>query len=197
MCKRSESLGGYPTGVVMAASVFLVAIGLLASAQEPPTATPTTAPSQTAPSQLDEAGVRAAVSKRIDGSKHLDARLSAQAFSDDAIWINAFGRRLVGRAAIEKWFTEMYADPGYAQRKVLVPSEIAEIVFLRPDVAVARIFSRHGDQRLTDGTMIAERRTHNTMTLTREPDGWKVRYEIVTDERDGPAHRAAQGAAPK
>jgi hypothetical protein len=32
--------------------------------------------------------------------------------------------------------------------------------------------------------LIAERRIHNTMTLTREASGWKVRYEIVTDERD-------------
>jgi hypothetical protein len=32
--------------------------------------------------------------------------------------------------------------------------------------------------------VIAERRIHSTMTLTREASGWKARYEIVTDERD-------------
>lgn len=142
------------------------------------------APSTAEQSQFDEAGVRAAVTKRFEGSMKLDPRLSAESFAEDAVWINAFGRRVVGRAAIEKWFVDLYADPGYTQRKVFAPPEIAEIVFLRPDVAVARVFTRHGDQRLADGTVIAERRSHNTMTLTRELDGWKVRYEIVTDERD-------------
>jgi len=147
-------------------------------------ALPTAAQQSSAVQQYDEAGVRAAVTKRFEGSMKLDAALSAASFADDAIWINAFGRRVVGRVAIEKWFTELYADPGYAQRKIFAAPEIAEVVFLRPDVAVARVFTRHGDQKLPDGTVIAERRSHNTMTLTREAGGWKVRYEIVTDERE-------------
>jgi uncharacterized protein (TIGR02246 family) len=162
------------------AAVVLATSAPLAQAQTPPTA---------APSQLDEAGVRAAVTKRFEGSMKLDPRLSAESFADDAVWINAFGHRVVGRPAIEKWFVDLYVDPGYVQRKVFAPPEIAEVVFLRPDVAVARVFTRHGDQRLPDGTLIPERRSHNTMTLTREPDGWKVRYEIVTDERDRAVRR--------
>ena len=43
------------------------------------------------PESLDEAGVRAAVSKRIDGRDTFSARLSAERFADDAVWINAFG----------------------------------------------------------------------------------------------------------
>ena len=54
---------------------------------------------------------------------------------------------------------------------------------VRPDVAAIRTFTRTQGQRLSNRTVLAERRTHNTMTLTRERDGWKVRYEIVTDER--------------
>jgi uncharacterized protein (TIGR02246 family) len=149
---------------------------------------PSTAVAQTAtaPRQLpyDEAGVRAAVSKRIEGHNTFNAHLSAEPFANDAVWINAFGRRLVGRANIEKFFTELYADRGYVERDVPERPVIAEVVFLRPDVAVARVFSRSRGQRLPDGFVIAERRTHNTMTLTREVSGWKVRYEIVTDERD-------------
>jgi uncharacterized protein (TIGR02246 family) len=141
---------------------------------------------QTAPRQLpfDEAGVRAAVSKRIEGRNTLNARLSAEPFADDAVWINAFGRRLVGRANIEKFFTELYTDRGFVERDIPEQPVIAEVVFLRSDVAVARVFSRSRGQRLPGGAVIAERRTHNTMTLTREPSGWEVRYEIVTDERD-------------
>lgn len=124
------------------------------------------------------------MTNRIQGILRLDSQLSARSFSDDAIWINAFGRRVVGRAAIEKFLAGLYASTGFVQRKVYQPPEITEIVFLRPDVAVARVFTHHGEQRLPDGTMIAERRSHNTMTLTWEADGWKVRYEIVTDERE-------------
>jgi uncharacterized protein (TIGR02246 family) len=152
---------------------------------------PSVAMAQTAmaprPEPFDEAGVRAAVSKRIEGRNAFNAHLSAEPFADDAVWINAFGRRVVGRANIEKFFTELYADRGYVERDVTEQPAIAEVVFLRPDVAVARVFSRSRGQRLPDGSVIA-RRTHNTMTLTRVASGWKVRYEIVTDERE-PAKR--------
>ena len=136
------------------------------------------------PGSFDEAGVRAAIAKRIDGRNTFNAHLSAEPFADDAVWINAFGRRLVGRANIEKFFTGLYTDRGYVERSVPEQPTIAEVVFLRPDVAVARVYSRSLAQRLPDGSVIAERRSHNTMTLTREPSGWQVRYEIVTDERD-------------
>jgi uncharacterized protein (TIGR02246 family) len=132
----------------------------------------------------DEAGVRTAVNKRIDGRLKLDAALSAEPFSDDAVWINAFGRRVVGRKAIETFLQGLYADAGYTRAEKPAPPEIAEIVFLRQDVAVARVYTVTRGQRLADGTVIAERRSHNTMTLTREQGVWKVRYEIVTDERD-------------
>ena len=165
--------------VAIAAAVFLVAFGCAAPQAPPPAAS----------SGFDEAGARAVLSKRIDGARRLDVRLSAEAFTDDAIWVNAFGRRIVGRGAIETWLTDLYADPGYRQRKEVVAPEIVDVVFLRPDVAVARTFRRNRGQRLPNGTTIPERRSHNTMTLTREPDGWKVRYEIVTDERDPSAQQ--------
>jgi uncharacterized protein (TIGR02246 family) len=172
MCNRTTDLRARYAAMAVVAAVVVVAYAGPAESQTAP------------PSAFDEAGVRATVLKRIDGQQRLDARLSAEAFADDAIWINAFGRRIVGRQAIETFLSGLYANPGFAQRQVFVPPEIAEIVFVRPDVAIARTFIRHGNQRLSNGTMIPERRSHNTMTLTREHDGWKVRYEIVTDERD-------------
>jgi hypothetical protein len=78
----------------------------------------------------------------------------------------------------------LYADPGYVRRDEIEPPTIAEIVFVRDDVAIARVFRRNRGQQLPNGTIIPERRTHNTMTLTRERGVWQVRYEIVTDERD-------------
>ena len=93
---------------------------------------------------------------------------------------------VVGRKAIEAFLRGLYVDSGYTGAERPAPPEIAEVVFLRADVAVARVFGVTRGQRLADGSVIPERRSHNTMTLTRERDGWKVRYEIVTDERDRP-----------
>lgn len=154
------------------------------------TARPVEAGSVVAPGRLRQTPAPpfpSASSHWIDGQQKRDARLSAEACADDGVWINAFGRRIVGRQAIETFLAGLYAGPGYAQRHVFVPKEIVEVVFVRPDVAIARTFSRHGNQRLPNGTMIVERRSHNTMTLTREHDGWKIRYEIVTDERESSA----------
>jgi uncharacterized protein (TIGR02246 family) len=133
---------------------------------------------------FDQAGVRAAVNKRIEGRVQLNAALSAEPFAEDAVWINAFGRRVVGRRAIETFLRELYVNSGYTQTEKPGPPVIAEVVFVRPEVAVARVSSVTRGQRLADGSVIAERRSHNTMTLTKEADGWKVRYETVTDERD-------------
>ena len=138
---------------------------------------------------VDEAAVRAAVMQRIQGQRTRNAVLSASVFADDAVWINAFGVRRVGRAAIEQFLAGLYADAGDVERQVVDPPRIEEVMFVRPDVAVVRTFTRNQGQRLPSGTVIAERRTHNTMTLTRERDGWKVRYEIVTDERSGSPQR--------
>jgi uncharacterized protein (TIGR02246 family) len=165
--------------VAIAAAALFVSFALGADAQAPP---------PTASSGFDEPGVRAAVSKRIDAERRLDAHLVAELFADDAIWVNAFGRRIVGRPAIATWFAELYDDPGYKGRQETVAPAIAEVVFVRPDVAVVRILRQNLGQRLPNGTTI-ERRTHNTMTQTREPDGWKVRYEVVTDERDRSAQQ--------
>jgi uncharacterized protein (TIGR02246 family) len=147
------------------------------------------APSAGNSGAFDEAGVRAAVMKRIEGQRTRDAALGASVFADDAVWINAFGVRVVGRTAIEKFLAGLYADSGFAEAQMVVLPHIEEIVFVRPDVAVARTFVRLEGQRLASGTVIADRRVHNTMTVTREPGGWKVRYEIVTDERTAPPKR--------
>lgn len=171
----------HPTRARTALVLAMVCAGLLTVALGTVTVAPATALRQ---ESFDEAGVRAAVSKRIEGRTAFNARLSAEPFEEDAVWINAFGRRLVGRANIEEFLTQLYANQGFVGAEVTEPPAIAEVVFLRPDVAVARVFTRTRGQRLRDGTMIAERRSHNTMTLTREASGWKVRYEIVTDERD-------------
>jgi uncharacterized protein (TIGR02246 family) len=162
-------------GVGLVLVLLLVPVPAVAQVSIQATASPSAA--------FDEAGVRAAVGQRMAGRQQRDARLAAEPFAEDAVWINAFGTRLAGRAAIEAFLAGLYADPGFIQRETL-EDEIREIVFLRPDVAVARTFQRSRGQRLPDGTVIAERRSHNTMTLTREASGWRVRYEIVTDERD-------------
>ena len=136
----------------------------------------------------DLAGVRAVVALRTEGQRKRDAVISAAPFSDDALWMNAFGRRVKGRAAIEQFFKELYADQNYLAGKNTEDSE-PEIVFLRPDVAVAHTFHRKEGQRARDGSLMKERRIHQTMVLTRESKGWRIRNEVVMDEKESAPHR--------
>lgn len=132
---------------------------------------------------FDTAGVRAAVAQRTTGRLKRDAVLSAAPFADDAVWMNAFGRRVSGRGAIEQFFKALYANTGY-QAGTNVEEGEPELTFLRPDVAVVHTFHRTQGQRARDGSLMSERRTHSTMVLTREPKGWRVRQEVVMDEKE-------------
>jgi len=91
---------------------------------------------------FDIAGVRAVVAQRTAGRLKRDAVLSAAPFADDAAWMNAFGRRVSGRAAIEQFFNKLYADAGYQAGTNVEESE-PEITFLRPDVGTLARPRRH------------------------------------------------------
>ena len=137
---------------------------------------------------FDIAGVRAMVAQRTAGRLKRDAVLAAAKFADDAVWMNAFGRRVSGRAAIEQFFKELYTDVGF-QAGTNVDESEPEITFLRPDVAVVHLFHRTQGQRARDGSLMSERRTHHTMVLTREPEGWRIRQEVVMDEKESTPRR--------
>ena len=137
---------------------------------------------------FDVAGVRAAVNKTHRGPRATDAALSAEPFAEDAIWINAFGRRVVGWNAIEVFLRGLDVDSGCTGAERPAPPEIAEVVFLRADVAVARVFgvTRPAARRRFGHPGVAIPQHHERAD---QGTGRLEDDEIVTDERDRPKNK--------
>jgi uncharacterized protein (TIGR02246 family) len=102
-------------------------------------------------------------------------------YAPDAVWINAFGRRIVGRDSIVAFLGALYAEPGYAGSRI-VRETPPELLFVRPDVATVHEFHEREGQRLADGSVIA-RRTHTTFVVSKEAGRWLIRYQHISDER--------------
>jgi uncharacterized protein (TIGR02246 family) len=102
-------------------------------------------------------------------------------YASNALWINAFGIRRDGRESVIAFLRRLYAYPGYRDAKVTHETP-AEVVFLRPDVAVANEYRDTEGQRLPNGTVI-NRRTRTTFVLTKEKGKWLIRQQYIADER--------------
>ena len=63
-----------------------------------------------------------------------DAELAARDYSDDAIWVNAFGMKRIGRAAIQETLERVFA----MEFVMAGDSETVDktVTFVRPDVAI-------------------------------------------------------------
>jgi uncharacterized protein (TIGR02246 family) len=119
--------------------------------------------------------------QRADAMHTLSAERQAASFAPDAVWINAFGVRRVGRDSIVAFLRGLYADPGYRESRLLREAP-PEILFVRPDVAIVHEFHEREGQRLADGSVIA-RRTHTTFVVSKEAGQWLIRYQQIADER--------------
>jgi len=104
--------------------------------------------------------------------------------SEDARWLNAFGRVLVGRDAIVDWYIHLLANPGYAVSHVS-RQEDPEIRFLRPDVAIIHEYHEREGQ-VIDGVVTPTRKINTTYVLTIEDGRWLVRDIVTMDERSRP-----------
>lgn len=118
--------------------------------------------------------------------------------SEDARWLNAFGRVMVGRDAIMAWEAHLQASPGYAASHVSRQDD-PEIRFLRPDVAIIHEYHEREGQ-IIDGVVTPTRRVNTTYVLTLEEGAWLVRDKVTMDERqrpDGPASPPPAVASPE
>jgi uncharacterized protein (TIGR02246 family) len=112
-----------------------------------------------------------------------DSHIERAIYGPDAVWINAFGRRLTGPDSIEAFLARLYADSGFAKSR-LVRQDAPEVWFIRPDVAVVHEYLETEGQRLPDGSVIPVRRVHTTFVLSKESGRWLVRYQFIGDERE-------------
>jgi uncharacterized protein (TIGR02246 family) len=129
----------------------------------------------------DSTAIAQLLQRRADALRARQVEPQVALYSKDVLWINAFGIRRQGRDSVIAFLHRLYAYPGYRDARVTHESP-AEIVFLRPDVAVATEYRDTEGQRLPNGTVV-NRRTRTTFVLTREKGNWLIREQYIADER--------------
>ena len=135
----------------------------------------------------DSVAIVQLVHQHVESMRALRADLQGAIYTPDAMWINAFGRRIIGRDSIVAFLRGLYAEPGYVGSR-LVRETDPELLFVRPDVATVHEFHEREGQRLADGSVIA-RRTHTTFVVSKEAGRWLIRYQHISDERPRAAQR--------
>ncbi|MGC7099169.1 YybH family protein [Amycolatopsis lurida] len=87
----------------------------------------------------------------------------------DALIVNIAGRRVLGRDAIREAMERALATP---LAKVLTKTEIVDIRFTTPDVALVSCVKHVSDEREDGGELPAKGSL--TYVVTREGDDWKI-----------------------
>jgi len=130
----------------------------------------------------DSVAIVQLVHQHVESMRALRADLQRAIYTPDAVWINAFGRKIIGRDSIVTFLRGLYADAGYAGSRI-VREMPPEIRFVRSDVATVHEFHEREGQRMADGSVIA-RRTHTTFVVSKENGRWLIRYQHISDERE-------------
>lgn len=103
-------------------------------------------------------------------------------WSEDARWLNAFGRVFYGRDTVMKFLDYLYKQPGYAVSTVGRQDD-PEIKFLRPDVAIIHEYHEREGQKIND-QLTPTRKINSTYILTKENGAWLIRDKVTMDERE-------------
>jgi uncharacterized protein (TIGR02246 family) len=135
----------------------------------------------------DTAKDEAAIMKVIEGINQSfqtrDAKLRASLFTEDGIFINAFGVQREGRAAIEEFWRDLFATGTFNQTDVKVTD--LKVRFLTPDIAAVDRFEEATGQRGTETKrVLPPRRIHLTLIMKRTADGWRMAYYSAADLRE-------------
>ena len=111
-----------------------------------------------------------------------DLKVIETTWSEDARWLNAFGRVFVGRDTVINWLDYLYKMPGYAASEI-TRQDNPEIKFLRPDVAVIHEYHERKGQ-IINNEITATRKINTTYILTKENGIWLIRDKVTMDERE-------------
>jgi uncharacterized protein (TIGR02246 family) len=90
--------------------------------------------------------------------------------TDDVVLVNIAGRRVMGRAAL---YDAMKAALDTPLAKVFTTTEVDDIRFLTPDVALASCTKHISDQRSEKADPVTDK-GRMTFTLVRQQDKWLV-----------------------
>jgi uncharacterized protein (TIGR02246 family) len=135
----------------------------------------------------DTAKDEEAIKKVIDGLNESfqkrDAKLRASLFTEDGVFINAFGVQREGKAAIEQFWKELFATGTFSQTEVKITD--MRIRFLNPGVAIVDRFEEATGQRgIETKRLLPPRRIHLTLIMKRDGDRWLMAYYSAADLRD-------------
>jgi uncharacterized protein (TIGR02246 family) len=111
-----------------------------------------------------------------------DYKLAAQDYSDDAIWVNAFGMRRVGREEIEKTLKEVFAmDFVMAGESKTVEKTVK---FIKPDVALVTSLIEREGQEMPSGEKMNTRKTSHLRVFVKSNGKWQIVSHLISDARD-------------
>lgn len=130
----------------------------------------------------DEAAVMQIVTNWDKGWETLDAGLACQDYSEDADWINAFGRKRKGRGQIQEFLARGFKSFGMASLRGT--SSSVSLRFVRPDVAVVLAYRETMGQKSSSGQEYPKRKTHSLRVLVKEQGKWAIMSHLIMDEKE-------------
>lgn len=130
----------------------------------------------------DRASILAAIERWDRAWDARDAALGSEDYSDDALWVNAFGMRRTGRAEIAATLAEVFALPFVAAGN----SETIDhdVRFVRPDVAAVTTRVERRGQRSPAGEELGVRHTSHLRVFERRGARWLIVSHLISDARD-------------
>jgi len=110
-----------------------------------------------------------------------DYKLASQDYSDDAIWVNAFGGRCVGRAEIEATLKRVFGMSSVmAGQSATVEKTVR---FIDPDVALVTSRIERVGQKMPTGTTLPTRHTSHLRVFARSDGKWQIVSHLISDAR--------------
>lgn len=111
-----------------------------------------------------------------------DAALGSQDYADDALWVNAFGMRRTGRAAIRATLAEVFALPFVAAGNSDTVDH--DVRFPGEDVALVATRVERRGQRSPGGEELGVRHTSHLRVFERREGRWLIVSHLISDARD-------------
>lgn len=121
-----------------------------------------------------------------------DAKMASSVYTEDAQWMNAFGRRKNGRVEIEEFLVWLFSHPGEQNTKTTnLPDSSRQfsIRFIRPDVAIIHDYREVIGQLSDSGREMPKRKIHVTKIVTKESGKWLIANSVIMDERESLADK--------
>jgi uncharacterized protein (TIGR02246 family) len=139
---------------------------------------------------LDSASAQAVVRLLSDfdetgsGRGTVLAERRAALFSDDAVFVNAFGARVEGRDSVHAFWKQLYTSGSFGSSKVERLDRQQRV--LAPDFVLVDHVERITGQRVPEsGREMPPRTAHITLLLRRQEGGdWSIVYYRAGDVRE-------------